>query len=150
MSKHTSTLPVVSILFLLFCTISTGFAQRSTLPGFLKDKQVWDEKLVVVYAPKNQQHLLKEQLNILYPQITTLKKEKIVVVQIPVLLSASNRQYLQQKLRFQEDRLNIWVIDEKGNLRMSSTKLVSSNQIFKVLNIDARPNTVARAQLFPD
>lgn len=148
MSKYISTLSLTSIALILFCTVSVGFAQRPSLPQFLKDKQVWDEKLVVIYAPKDQQHLIKEQLNSLYPFINTLNNEKISVVQIPAVLSSANRQYLQQKLRYQEDRLNIWVIDEKGNLRMSSTKLLSSNQIFQVLDVDTRPNTVARAQLF--
>lgn len=150
MKKHTSTLTLLYTGLLLLVTISTGLAQRSTLPKFLKEKQIWDEKLVVVYAPEDQQHLVKEQLNTLYPYVNLLKNEKIVVVQIPTNLSAANRQYLQQKLHFQKDRLNIWVIDEKGNLRMNSTKPISSNQLFQVLNIDSRPATVARAQLFWD
>lgn len=125
-------------------------AQYATLPQFLKDKQVWEEKLVVIYASQDQQHLVKEQLDALYPYITTFKKEKIVVVQLPSRLSAANKNYLSQKLHYHKDRLNIWVFDEKGTLRLSSTKPTSAEHFLRVLDVETRTNAVAKAQFFRD
>jgi len=128
--------------------MSVTYAQEKSIPDFLKEKQVWNEKLVVIYAPADQQNVVKEQLNALYSSIPVFKKEKIVVVQIPATLSFSNRMYLKQKLRYHEDRLNVWVIDENGNLRMSSTKLNSADQFLRVLNVKTRPEALAKAQYF--
>ena len=120
-----------SALAILVTFITTPiFAQHQDIPDFLKEKLTWNEKLVVIYAPEEQQNQIKEQLAALYPYIETLRNEKITVVQIPTLLSASNQLYLKNKLRYQKNRMNIWVIDEKGNLRMSSTKAASAEQFF--------------------
>lgn len=141
-------LTLSSLLVLFVCVIGSvpGHGQGKSIPSFLKEKQIWEEKLVVLYASEALQPLLKEQLNALYPYMNAFKKEKIVVVQIPPVLSGSNREYLKQKLHVQKDRLNVWVIDERGKLRMTSTKLTSPEQLLRVLNIDFRPDAVARAQ----
>ena len=133
--------------FMLFA-VAASYGQEKSIPEFLKEKQVWNEKLVVIYAPAEQQHIVKEQLDVLYSAISVFKQEKIVVVQIPTALSFSNRMYLKQKLRYHEDRLNVWVIDEKGNLRLSSTKVNSADQLLRVLNIDNRPDALAKARFF--
>jgi hypothetical protein len=147
--KQKIILPTLSTLVaLLLTTISSSYGQSKSISEFLKDKQVWNEKLVVIYAPTEQQDVVKEQINTLYSSINLFKKEKIVVVQLPVALSYPDRMYLKQKLRYQEDRLNVWVIDEKGNLRMSSTKINSADQFLRVLNIETRPNALAKAQYF--
>lgn len=101
----------------------------------------------MIYAPEQQQSQIKEQLAALSPYVETLRNEKITVVQIPAHLSASNRLYLKNKLRYQKNRMNIWVIDEKGNLRMSTTKTASAEQFLRVLDADTRPVLVGRARL---
>ncbi len=146
MKKQISIPTLLVLTALVLSTISVSYGQEKSIPDFLKEKQTWNERLVVIYAPVEQQHSIKEQLNVLYSSISVFKKEKIVVVQIPLTLSASNRMYLKQKLRYHEDRLNVWVIDEKGNLRMSSTKVNSADQFLRVLNIETRPDALAKAQ----
>lgn len=138
---------LVSALLMVCATLPAAFAQHQYLPDFLKEKLTWQEKLVVIYAPEEQQNQIKEQLAALLPYVETLRHEKITVVQIPLLLSASNRLYLKNKLRYQKNRMNIWVIDEKGNLRMSSTKAASAEQFLRALDADTRPVLASRARL---
>ncbi len=134
--------------FIMVCfALPATYAQHQDIPDFLKEKLNWQEKLVLIYAPEEQQNLIKEQLKALYPYIDTLRHEKITVVQIPMLLSANNRQYLKNKLRYQKNRMNIWVIDEKGQLRMSSTKAASAEQFLRVLDSDTRPALASKARL---
>ncbi len=133
---------------LMFCAaLPAAHAQHQELSDFLKEKLTWQEKLVVIYAPEEQQNQIKKQLAELLPYVETLRQEKITVVQIPMLLSASNHLYLKNKLRYQKNRMNIWVIDEKGNLRMSSTKAASAEQFLRVLDADTRPVLASRARL---
>ncbi|MPR36326.1 DUF4174 domain-containing protein [Salmonirosea aquatica] len=139
---------LAGLTYLLLGTLTFSYGQQKTIPDFLREKQVWNEKLVVIYAPAEQQHRIKEQLNTLYSSLNTFKKEKIVVVQIPAALSVIDRMYLRQKLRYHEDRFNLWVIDEKGNLRMSSTKINTADQFLRVLNIETRPEALSKAQYF--
>lgn len=146
MKRHNSTSCILLLAIGLSTIFNQSFAQSQNIHKFLKEKQIWDEKLVVIYAPVELQNEVKDQLNIFQNSLTLLKKEKIVVVQIPYQLSVSNRMYLQQKLHYQKDRLNIWVIDEKGNLRMTSTKLTTVDQFLRVLDIETRPEAVARVQ----
>ncbi len=141
-----SFLPAILSFFLLAC-LTDGYGQNTYLPKFLKEKQTWDEKIVVVYAPSSLQSAVKEQLNVLYQSLSILKNEKIVVVQLPVLLSASNIEFLDKKLKMQSDRLNIWVFDEKGQLRMTSTKVTPVKQILRVLDIEMRPQVVASTRV---
>ena len=138
---------LLAALLLVFAALPATYAQHQNLPDFLKEKLTWQEKLVVIYAPKEQQDLMKEQLAVLYPYVDTLRHEKITVVQIPLLLSANNRLYLKNKLHYQKNRMNIWVIDEKGHLRMSSTKAASAEQFLRVLDADTRPVLASRARL---
>lgn len=138
---------LASALLLVCATLPAAFAQHQDLPDFLKEKLIWQEKLVVIYAPEEQQSQIKAQIAALLPYVETLRQEKITVVQIPLLLSASNRLYLKNKLRYQKNRMNIWVIDEKGNLRMSSTKAASMEQFLQVLGADTRPVLASRARL---
>ncbi|GAB3164895.1 DUF4174 domain-containing protein [Telluribacter humicola] len=140
-----------SLAALVIALIALGnstMAQRASLPAFLEQKQVWNEKLIIVYAPEEQQHLVKQQLDALHPYIQTLHQEKMVVVLIPTRLSKADRTYLQHKLHYQPERFNVWVIDEKGTLRMTGTKPAQANQLLQILNIQERPNAVAKAQLF--
>jgi len=132
---------------MVYATLPATYAQHQDLPDFLKEKLTWQEKLVVIYAPEEQQSQIKEQLAALLPYVETLRHEKITVVQIPLLLSQSNRLYLKNKLRYQKNRMNIWVIDEKGKLRMSTTKTASAEQFLRVLDADTRPVLAARARL---
>ncbi len=138
---------LIVVSLLICCTLPFAYSQNQNLPDFLKEKLTWQEKLVVIYAPEGQQRQIKEQLAALSPYTETLRHERITVVQIPVLLSASNRLYLKSKLRYQEDKMNIWVIDEKGHLRMSSTKAASAEQFMRVLDADTRPVLASRARL---
>lgn len=138
---------LLTILLSVFAALPAAYAQHQDLPDFLKEKLTWQEKLVVIYAPEEQQSQIKEQLAALLPYVETLRHEKITVVQIPLLLSSSNRLYLKNKLRYQKNRMNIWVIDEKGNLRMSSTKAASAEQFIRVLDADTRPVLASRARL---
>lgn len=146
---NTSALKIrlVAALLIVCCTLPVAYSQNQDLPDFLKEKLSWQEKLVVIYAPEEQQSQIKEQLAALLPYVETLRHEKITVVQIPLLLSASNRLYLKNKLRYQKNRMNIWVIDEKGHLRMSSTKAASAEQFLRVLDADTRPVLASRARL---
>ncbi|TDB66897.1 hypothetical protein [Arundinibacter roseus] len=140
---------IPTLLSLLTIFMSTySFGQVATLPEFLKEKQVWDEKLIVVYTPDDQPLLSKEQLNVLHPYTQVLRKEKIVLVQLPNKLSKANKLFLQQKFRYQPDRINVWVFDEKGNMRMCSTKPIQAEQVLKVLNIETRPEAVVKAKFF--
>ncbi len=150
MQRFTSFPALLSFTALLLAAVTASYGQEKSIPEFLKEKQVWDEKLVVIYAPALQNDMVKEQLNALRSSLSVFKKEKIVVVQIPAALSASNRLYLKQKLRYHQDRLNVWVIDERGNLRMSSTKVNSADQLLRVLHIDTRPDALAKARSFWD
>jgi len=138
---------LVTVLLMACLAVPAAYAQHQDLPDFLKEKLTWQEKLVVIYAPEQQQSQIKEQLAALSPYVETLRNEKITVVQIPAHLSASNRLYLKNKLRYQKNRMNIWVIDEKGNLRMSTTKTASAEQFLRVLDADTRPVLAARARL---
>ena len=138
MKKFTPLSRIITALLIIIAAMPAAYAQHQDLPDFLKEKLTWQEKLVVIYAPEEQQNLIKEQLAVLYPYVDTLRREKITVVQIPMLLSASNKLYLKNKLRYQKNRLNIWVIDEKGNLRMSSTRATSAEQFMRVLDADTR------------
>lgn len=138
---------LITVLLLICVTLPSAYAQHQDLPDFLKEKLTWQEKLVVIYAPEEQQHLIKEQLAALLPYLETLRQEKITVVRIPLLLSASSRFYLKNKLRCQKNRMNIWVIDEEGHLRMSCTKTASAEQFLRVLDVDTRPVLVASEQL---
>ncbi|HEV7349780.1 DUF4174 domain-containing protein [Telluribacter sp.] len=123
-------------------------AQRALLADFLEQKQTWNEKLVVVYDPEEQQDVLKQQLDALHPHIQTLRKENIVVVQIPARLSKADRTYLETKLHHQPGRFQVWVLDEHGRLRMSGTKPAEASQLLRVLSRQQRPGALARAQLF--
>jgi hypothetical protein len=145
MKKHSSIPTLLSLVVLFLATISSVYAQEKTIPDFLKGKQSWNEKLVVIYTPVGQEDAGKEQLNALFASINSLKKQNITVVQIPTKLSVSNWLYLKQKLRFHENRLNVWVFDEKGNLRMSSTKVILVDQVLRILDIETRPDTLAKA-----
>ncbi|GHB77110.1 DUF4174 domain-containing protein [Persicitalea jodogahamensis] len=138
---------ILIILSFVFIMVPAAFAQHQDIPDFLKEKLSWQEKLVVIYAPEDQKNILKEQIEALYPYIDTLRHEKITVVQIPMLLSANNRLYLKNKLRYQKNRMNIWVIDEKGHLRMSSTKAASAEQFLRILDSDTRPVLAGKARL---
>lgn len=146
--KAFAPLSCLAIALLMVCAaLPSAYAQHQDLSSFLKEKLTWQEKLVVIYAPEEQQNLVKEQLAVLSPYIEALRHEKITVVQIPALLSASNRLYLKNKLRYQKNQMNIWVIDENGNLRMSSTKAASAEQFLRVLDADIRPVLASRVRL---
>lgn len=147
MKAYTPLFRLVAALLMVCVTIPAAYAQHQDLPDFLKEKLTWQEKLVVIYAPEEQQNQIKEQLAALLPYVETLRHEKITVVQIPLLLSASNHLYLKNKLRYQKNRMNIWVIDEEGNLRMSITKAASAEQFIRVLDADTRPVLASRARL---
>lgn len=138
---------LVTAVLMVCATLPATYAQHQDLSSFLKEKLTWQEKLVIIYAPEEQQNQIKEQLAALSPYTEMLRHEKITVVQIPQLLSASNRLYLKNKLRYQKNQMNIWVIDEKGNLRMSSTKAASAEQFLRVLDADTRPVLASRARL---
>jgi hypothetical protein len=140
---------LAGLIALLLMSVSVQ-AQVPSLPTFLKEKQLWGEKLVVIYAPKSQHHLVQDQINALYPHLTTLKKSNIVVVQLPTALSQANKNYLQQKLHYQKDRLNVWVFDEQGTLRLSSTRPTSAEQLLRILDVDNRSYAIAKAQFFRD
>ncbi|WP_247234769.1 DUF4174 domain-containing protein [Telluribacter sp. SYSU D00476] len=140
-----------SLAALVVALIALGnstMAQQVSLPALLEQKQVWNEKLVIVYAPQEQQHLVKQQMDALHPYVQTLRQEKMVVVHIPTRLSKADRTYLNHKLHYQPERFNIWVIDEKGTLRMSGTKPAQASQLLRIINVQERPNAVAKAQLF--
>jgi len=147
MNTFTHLSRLVTVILMVYATLPATYAQHQDLPDFLKEKLTWQEKLVVIYAPEEQQSQIKEQLAALLPYVETLRHEKITVVQIPLLLSQSNRLYLKNKLRYQKNRMNIWVIDEKGNLRMSTTKTASAEQFLRVLDADTRPVLAERARL---
>ena len=148
LKKHILTLTLAALTAMLLSPIADSYGQVKSLPEFLQEKQIWNEKLVVIYAPAQQQYLVKEQINALHTSINRFKTENIVVVQIPTALSISDKLYLKQKLRYQQDRINIWVFDEKGNLRMSSTKVNTADQFLRVLNLETRPEAVAKARNF--
>ncbi len=145
--KKFAPLPRIVITLLAILATASVRAQHQELPDFLREKLNWQEKLVVIYAPEEQQDLVREQLSVLYPYVDTLRHEKITVVQIPALLSASNRLYLKNTFRYQKNSLNIWVIDEKGHLRMMSTRAGSAEQFIRVLDADTRPVLASRARL---
>jgi hypothetical protein len=148
MKKPISTLTLSCLTVILMVTLSSVYGQEKSIPDFLKEKQTWNEKLVVIYTPTGQEYAGKEQLNAFFSSINSFKKEKITVVQLPTSLSMSNRLYLKQKFRYHSDRLNVWVFDEKGNLRMSSTKVVLPEQVLRILTIETRPDALAKAQYF--
>ncbi|WP_373512636.1 DUF4174 domain-containing protein [Persicitalea sp.] len=137
----------LGIALLVAFITAPASAQHQDIPDFLKEKLTWKEKLVVIYAPEDQKNQIKEQLAALSPYIETLRNERITVVQIPTILSANNLLYLKNKLRYQKNQMNIWVIDEKGNLRMSSTKAASAEQFLRILDADTRPVLASRTRL---
>ncbi|GAB2770624.1 hypothetical protein GCM10027275_11630 [Rhabdobacter roseus] len=148
MKKYRPLLTLGGLLGLLVGLSVPSWGQNNTLPSFLKEKQVWNEKLVVVYAPEDQQQLLKEQLNAWLPYTQLFHQEKIVIVSLPTRLDAASQEYLHRKLSYQPDRFHVWVIDEEGNLRLSSTKLTQVPQLLRLLDASERPPVHSRAQLF--
>ncbi len=144
--RKISILPLVLLLGSLVVSAGAGHPQGTYLSEFLKNKKEFGEKLVVIYAPENRQDLLNAQVELLSLNNQVLKNEKIAVVRIPVKLSPANRAYLEKNLRIQKDRLNVWVFDENGYLRMSGSKVTSLGQILRVLDIQSRPNAYAKAQ----
>ena len=147
MKTFTPLFRLVAALLMAYAALPAAYAQHQDLPDFLKEKLTWQEKLVVIYAPEEQQSQIKEQIVALSPYVETLRSAKITIVRIPAHLSASNRLYLKNKLRYQENQMNIWLIDEKGHLRMSSTKAASAEQFLRVLDADTRPLLASRTRL---
>jgi hypothetical protein len=139
-------IPTCLYLFIsLLLSVGTLKGQSVDISDFLEKKQAFDERLIVIYAPESMQNLLREQLNLMYPEVYKFSYDKIKIVQIPSVLTVQNEYYLKKKFKVQKDRLNIWVIDEKGALRMYSTKLTPVSQFLRVLNSASRPEAVARA-----
>jgi hypothetical protein len=145
------TTPLIALL-ITYCVCSgygsfPALGQSMNVLDFLEQKQTLGQKLIVVYAPDNLRHLAREQYDLMYPFLNQLKDENIAVVQIPNRLSPSSVAFLEKKLHYHADRLNIWVIDERGILRMSGTKVTTVSQFFRVLNLQTRPEAIMQAYL---
>ena len=109
-------------------------AQSSSLAHFLESKYEQGEKVVLLYADKQNEELIETQLDELFTIQSLLHYHKITIVKLPSKLVESDRNYLVKNLRMQPERLNVWVFDDSGSVRFASTKKVSGRQVLATLD----------------
>lgn len=102
------------------------------------EKMRWKNRVIVVYAPKeNSQELLKQK-QLLANKTAEIEDRDIVLVScIGTTLNGEDRTYLQRHFNHDLTKFGVWLVGKDGGTKHSSLQAVTAARFFGM--IDAMP-----------